>query len=130
MVAIVGVTAVLVNAPPARTEVEMHEAVETELELGPFMAHMKVMPAMAGRNEIHFEFTGERPDEIDVSASLPSKDIGPLRYKARRGDGAGRVTWSRRRTWRPRATGRLRSRPPRRVRVVRRHHPVSIDEGM
>ena len=85
MVAIVGVTAVLVNAPPARTEVEMDEMVETELELGPFMAHMEVMPAMAGSNELHFEFTGDRPDEIDVSASLPSKDIGPLRYKARRG---------------------------------------------
>ncbi len=44
MVAVVGVTAALVNAPPARTEVQMHEPAEMELELGPFMAHMEVMP--------------------------------------------------------------------------------------
>lgn len=85
MVAIVGVTSALVNAPPARTEVGMHEAYETELELGPFMAHIELDPAMAGRNEIHLEFTRGRPDEVRVSAALASKGIGPLRYKARRG---------------------------------------------
>jgi copper transport protein len=85
MVAIVGVTSVLVNAPPARTEVAMHEAFEQELELGPLMAHVEVVPAMVGRNEIHLRFTGDRPDEVNVSASLKSKGIGPLRYKARRG---------------------------------------------
>jgi copper transport protein len=89
MVAIVGVTSALVNAPPARTEVEMHEAFETGLELGPLMAHMEVVPAMMGRNEIHLEFTRGRPDEVRVSASLKSKDIGPLRYKARRATGPG-----------------------------------------
>jgi copper transport protein len=85
MVTIVGVTAALVNAPPARTEVDMHEAFSSELELGPFMGHIEVMPAMAGRNEIHLEFEGGRPDEVRVSAALESNDIGPLRYKARRG---------------------------------------------
>jgi copper transport protein len=83
MLAIVGVTAGLVNAPPARTEVEMHEASEIELELGPFMAHMEVTPARVGPNEIHLEFTKGRPDEVTVSAR--SEDIGPLRYRARRG---------------------------------------------
>jgi copper transport protein len=85
MVTVVGVTSALVNAPPARTEVEMHEAFSTELELGPFMAHMEVMPAMVGRNEIHLEFERGRPDEVNVSAALESNDIGPLSYKARRG---------------------------------------------
>jgi copper transport protein len=85
MAAVVGVTAGLVNAPPARTEIAMHEPQEQELELGPFMAHVTVMPAMTGPNEIHFEFEEGRPDEVRVSASLPSREIGPLRYKAKPG---------------------------------------------
>jgi hypothetical protein len=43
------------------------------------------MPGMPGRNEIMFEFEGRRPDEVLVSASLPARDIGPLRYTAERG---------------------------------------------
>jgi copper transport protein len=85
MVAVVGVTAGLVNAPPARTEVQMHEAPTADLELGPLMAHMEVMPGMLGQNEIHLEFAKGRPDEVRVSATLRSKDIGPLRYRARPG---------------------------------------------
>jgi copper transport protein len=87
MVAVVGVTAALVNAPPARTEVAMHGPYEAEVELGPLMAHVTVMPAMPGRNEVHLEFESDRPDAVRVLASLPARDIGPLRYRARRGDG-------------------------------------------
>ena len=83
MLAIVGVTAGLVNAPPARTEIEMQEMSEVELDLGPFMAHMEVMPGRVGPNEIHLEFTKGRPDEVTVAAR--SENIGPLRYTARRG---------------------------------------------
>jgi copper transport protein len=86
MVAVVGVTAGLVNAPPARTEIAMHEPYEQEVELGQFMAHVTVMPAMPGKNEIHLEFEGERPDAVRVLASLPERDLGPLRYRAKRGD--------------------------------------------
>jgi copper transport protein len=85
MVAVVGVTAGLVNAPPARTEVQMHEAPTADLELGPLMAHMEVKPGMLGENEIHLEFTEGRPDEVRVSAELEANDIGPLRYRARPG---------------------------------------------
>ena len=85
MVAVVGVTAALVNAPPARTEVQMHEAPEAELELGPLTARMEVMPGMLGQNEIHLEFTKGRPDEVRVSVHMKEKDIGPLRYRARPG---------------------------------------------
>jgi copper transport protein len=85
MVAIVGVTAALVNAPPARTEVAMHEASEIELELGPMRAHMEVEPGKVGPNQIHLMFEKGRPDEVTLSARLDSADIGPLRYKARRG---------------------------------------------
>ena len=86
MAAVVGVTAGLVNAPPARTEVAMHGPYEQEVELGPLMAHVTVTPAMPGTNEIHLEFEQERPDAVRVLASLPAADLGPLRYKARRGD--------------------------------------------
>jgi copper transport protein len=85
MLAIVGVTAGLVNAPPARTEIEMHEASELELRMGPLMAHMEVKPGTLGQNEIHLEFTKGRPDEVRVSAHLKEQDIGPLRYRARPG---------------------------------------------
>jgi copper transport protein len=84
MLAIVGVTAGLVNAPPARTEVSMHEASGMELRLGPMRADLEVMPATVGPNEIHLMFTKGRPDEVTVIAELKSKDIGPLRYTARR----------------------------------------------
>jgi copper transport protein len=84
MLAIVGVTAGLVNAPPARTEISMHEASAMELRLGPMRADLEVMPATVGPNEIHLMFTKGRPDEVTVVAELKSKDIGPLRYTARR----------------------------------------------
>jgi copper transport protein len=85
MLAIVGVTAGLVNAPPARTEISMQEASEMELRLGPMRAHMEVMPATVGPNEIHLMFTKGRPDEVVVTAELKSKGIGPLRHEARPG---------------------------------------------
>jgi copper transport protein len=89
MVVVVGVTAALVNAPPARTEVAMHGPYEQEVELGPLMAHVTVMPAMPGVNEIHLEFEEEQPDAVRVLASLPARDLGPLRYRARRGEEPG-----------------------------------------
>jgi hypothetical protein len=48
MAAIVGVTAGLVNAPPARTEVAMHGPYEHEVQLGPLISHVTVMPRDAG----------------------------------------------------------------------------------
>jgi copper transport protein len=86
MAAVVGVTAGLVNAAPARTEVAMHGPYEQEVEFGPMMmAHVTVMPAMPGVNEIHLEFEEDTPDEVRVSASLPAEGIGPLRYEAKPG---------------------------------------------
>jgi copper transport protein len=89
MVVIVGVTAFLVNAPPARTEVEMHSPVATAVDFdGRLMAHLSVEPAIAGRNDIHLEF--EDPDgepseleEVGVAATLASVGIGPLRFEAK-----------------------------------------------
>jgi copper transport protein len=89
MVAIVGVTAFLVNAPPARTEVQMHGAVAAAVDFdGQLMAHLSVDPAIAGRNDIHLEF--EAPDgepaeldEVSLDARLASAGIGPLRFEAK-----------------------------------------------
>lgn len=85
MLAVVGVTAGLVNAPPARTEIEMHDQSAMELMLGPMRATLEVMPGAVGRNEIHVEFSKGRPDQLKVSATLEAQKIGPLRYRARRG---------------------------------------------
>jgi copper transport protein len=86
MVVIVGVTAGLVNAPPARTEVAMHAPYEEDVRIGPLTARVSVMPAMPGDNDIHLAFEDrERPDEVRVSASLPAERIGPLRHVAEPG---------------------------------------------
>ena len=89
MVAIVAVTAVLVNAEPARTELEMMHggSEEVVVELGDLTAHVTVDPGASGTNEIHLEFVGHAEDapeieEVKVSASLPSKELGPLVYTA------------------------------------------------
>ena len=90
MVAIVGLTAVLVNAPPAKSELEMHGPATTVADFGELEAHVSVDPAVAGRNDVHLMFMGRGGHDVDlaevnVSATLASKAIGPLRYKARPG---------------------------------------------
>jgi copper transport protein len=88
MVLIVGVTALLVNAPPARTEVEMHGSAAAEVDFdGRLIAHLSVEPAIAGRNDIQlkFEDPGGEPAEIEdvkLAATLASAGIGPLRFVA------------------------------------------------
>jgi copper transport protein len=88
MVAVVGVTAVLVNAPPAKSEAEMHGPATAEVMVGDLETHVTVEPAMAGPNQIHLTFMGqggEPPElaEVRVSATLASVGIGPLRYRAK-----------------------------------------------
>ncbi|MGH3010255.1 MAG: copper resistance CopC/CopD family protein [Gaiellaceae bacterium] len=99
MVVIVGITAVLINAEPARTELEMegmaaeedhatmtdtmageHQPFEGSVQLGDMEAMVIVDPAMPGENTITIMFmeTAEPPTEVSVSASLPSQEIGPL----------------------------------------------------
>jgi copper transport protein len=88
MVAIVGVTAFLVNAPPARTAVEMHGAMTVVVDFdGRLRAHLSVDPATAGRNDIHLQFEepGGEPAEVDevrLAATLARAGIGPLRFDA------------------------------------------------
>jgi copper transport protein len=104
MTAIVAVTAVLINAEPARTELEMeamseaehpamtddamtegHESFEGSVQLGDMEAMITVDPAMPGENTITITFmeSAETPTEVSVAASLPSQDIGPLDFTAK-----------------------------------------------
>ena len=93
MTSIVAVTAVLVNAEPARTELVMHGSTEAMADLGGGVeAHVMVDPAMAGDNAIHIRFAAAGAHEgaealefaeVNVAATLASKGLGPLRYKAR-----------------------------------------------
>jgi copper transport protein len=107
MVAIVAVSAVLINTRPAATELGLAThgaAVEVTttptarpfvgpVELGDLRATVVVQPAAAGDNTIRVTFvpTGEQPSEVSVAASLPSRQIGPLDFtavQARRGAAA------------------------------------------
>ncbi|HEV3408390.1 MAG TPA: CopD family protein [Gaiellaceae bacterium] len=86
MIAIVGVTAVLVNAPPAKTEIEMHAPAEQAFALGDLEGHVQVEPGETGRNQIHLAFMHGNIDDLKdvrISATLASKEIGPLRFEAR-----------------------------------------------
>jgi copper transport protein len=94
MVAIVAVTAVLVNAPPARTEVVMHGPVEEVVQLGDLRAHVSIEPGMPGENDIHVMFEGGHGgagdiEELTLAVTLPAEEIGPLQFTAERAQHAG-----------------------------------------
>ncbi len=89
MVAIVSVTAVLVSEPPARAEVAPRGPYATTAPLGDLELNLVVDPAAAGRNQIHLYLTDQsgQPTDVDaasVSATLASRQVGPLRLKAHR----------------------------------------------
>ncbi len=89
MVAIVSVTAVLVSEPPARAEVAPRGPYATTAQLGDLELNLVVDPAAAGRNQIHLYLTNSsgQPTDVDeasVSATLASRQIGPIRLKAHR----------------------------------------------
>ena len=100
MVAVIAVTAVLVNAAPAK-DVVMEHGGETTAEVdfgGEAQAHVRVEPGAIGTNEIHIEFGAgheetEAPEfeEVAVSATPPRGDIGPIRYEATEEGHAGYV---------------------------------------
>lgn len=100
MVAVVAVTAVLVNAEPAATEAMMEmEGGDTEMTMEPEAEHepfegsamlgetevmVMVEPAVPGENMIRLTFVDppEELTEVSASASLPSQEIGPLNLEA------------------------------------------------
>jgi copper transport protein len=79
MTAIIAVTAVLVSAPPARTQHARALVHRNELQFGPYVATVRVTPARAGVNTLRIDFAhAEVPLDVHVAATLPSENIGPL----------------------------------------------------
>jgi copper transport protein len=84
MAAIVGVTAVLVTEPPAKASIKPPKYFSTTAPIGDLEANLLVEPARTGPNVIHIYFftqVGVPANLADakMSASLPSKSLGPLR---------------------------------------------------
>ena len=87
MVAIVGVTAVLVSEPPARAEVAPRGPVCDDRSARRPRAEPRRRPGRGGPNQIHLYLTNSsgQPTDVDeatVSATLASREIGPLRMEA------------------------------------------------
>ena len=86
---VVGVTAVLVTEPPARASVAPRGPYAEVVPFGRLELNLVVDPAVAGANTVHFylsEPSGQpaNVDELRLSASLASRQVGPLRFTARR----------------------------------------------
>jgi copper transport protein len=84
MAAVVGVTAVLVTEPPAKASVEAPELISEFVPIGNLEVNYTIEPARTGANVIHLYFfrpkTGQpaNVDDAKMSATLPSKSIGPI----------------------------------------------------
>jgi copper transport protein len=88
-VAVVAVTAALVAEPPAKATVAPDGPYAVDTTLGTLTANVVVDPARTGRNAIHLYLLDEngRPVDVDAvtwAATLPSRQIGPLRFTGRR----------------------------------------------
>lgn len=89
-VAIIGVTAVLIDEAPAKNTVQPAAGPSlTQTTVGPFKAALKVTPARAGSNTITVKLTNRAGRaaniaQVSVNASLPSRSLGPLQYSTRR----------------------------------------------
>lgn len=86
-VGVIVVTALLVNAQPARSA--LAQPYSTELTAGPLLIDVTVDPAKAGPADIHV-YTLDRQgqvkavDELDVDLRLPDHDVGPLTVPVQR----------------------------------------------
>ncbi len=85
MAAIVGVTAVLVTEPPAKASVSAQKYATDTVPIGPLEVNYLIDPAATGPNVIHLYFYLPKSgfpanvDDAKMSATLPSKNLGPLR---------------------------------------------------
>jgi copper transport protein len=109
MVAIIGVTAFLVDSNPAKHALDQEAAAAThgemtghpggamshEVDFGEFGATVSVQPGTPGENKIILEVDHSRPDaprlaEVVFKATLRQPDVGPLEFEAK---SAGRGIW-------------------------------------
>jgi len=85
MATIVGVTAVLVTEPPAKASVSAAKYATDTVPIGPLEVNYLIDPAATGPNVIHLYFYLPKSgfpanvDDAKLSATLPSKNLGPLR---------------------------------------------------
>lgn len=87
--AVLAVTALLVNIPPARVDAGIDGPFVTDIALGGSRLEVLVDPNSVGRNAIHL--TAQDPSgaparikEMRVLFRMPARDIGPLVAKGRR----------------------------------------------
>ncbi|MGH8884445.1 MAG: copper resistance protein CopC [Egibacteraceae bacterium] len=86
VVAVLAVTAVLVNLVPARTAAGVTGPFTATTPMGTYQLNVTVDPNRAGANELHiylFDPAGQPTDPtagsgLQVGFSLPSRDIGPI----------------------------------------------------
>jgi copper transport protein len=85
MATIVVVTAVLVTEPPAKASVAVPKYATDTVPLGPLELNYIVEPAKTGPNTIHLYFFKPksgfpaRVDDAKLSATLPRRNLGPVR---------------------------------------------------
>ena len=84
MAAIVGVTAVLVTEPPAKASIDAPKFVSIIAPVGNLEFNLTVEPPGSARTSIHIYFftpagVPGNVAEAKLSATLPSKNLGPLR---------------------------------------------------
>jgi hypothetical protein len=83
MTGVVAVTAVLVSAPPARTQ-HTSSPPHRGHQFGPYVATVRVVPAVSGANRLSIFFAHQEvPVDVHVSALLEQENIGPLRTMLR-----------------------------------------------
>jgi copper transport protein len=84
MAVIVGVTAVLVTEPPAKASVKAAKKASDTVPIGNLEVNYSIEPAKTGSNVIHLYFflpsgPPANVDDAGLSATLPSKSLGPIR---------------------------------------------------
>jgi len=90
MAVIIGVTAVLVTEPPAKASVSVPKYATDTIPLGPLELNYIVEPAATGPNTIHLYFFKPKSgfpasvDDAKLSATLPERNLGPLRIPMQR----------------------------------------------
>jgi copper transport protein len=84
-VAVLAVTAVLVSEAPAKSQIVRTGPYAATTSIGPYELNLIVDPAKAGPNAVHLYVLSRvgQPVNVaqaDVSATLPERGIGPLRF--------------------------------------------------
>jgi copper transport protein len=80
---VIGITALLVNLPPARVEAGADEPSMSTASIGHHELQLMVDPGQVGENRIHLSATDDHGepaqfDEVRVLFRMPEEDIGPL----------------------------------------------------